>query len=520
MGTYSFRDIVDHTNYPIPTPSEAISLDGSHLDGVLEGYLTLSVSGRESLEYNIEADDMAAGVDGENYRSKRLPAREITCNFYLEAPDAITFAARYRKLKNLLQGENRKISFDDEPNLYYVGTIEAMDKPTEGLLSITSNFTFYCADPHAMSNVKAENTVFSWDGTNKIATVNLANKGTLPTFPLITINHKSENGYIGVVSENGVLEIGNKQEVDGTTQTKSETFLSAHSQADFGALKKSTMSGSPQPIPVITNGTLAWQTDGIRLTNSGTGNTTWHGGALEYDIPADSAGHTGAANFYSSFQLYCSSKAYQLGIFQLWFCDVNNLPICGYEVMKNVQTNTQAHSKFWVGNGKDNNVSLFKQNDFDINDNQMFTSSTGWADVTKEGADISFYWYGSKYKTTVPAIAGMECRKVYVVIGQWQYANNTVDHLMDNLSLKAFTFSKTNEAYYRDVPNRYAAGSNMVIDMGAGKVFYNGIAANDQLVVGSEFFGIPPGTSTLALYFSSFMQTAPAIDINWTERYL
>lgn len=500
-----------------------ITFNGKALSSYIDGITTID-RGIGSGWTNTLQDQPFQGAD---FIYQKTNSKKITVDFLIYGSQDV-IAQRRRQLAAVLDtGKPSPLIFSDEPNLCYQAVVDGDQSIEWDFKKATGTITFLVPSGIAESTLEASiksgvsgnygSVVNNSDGS---VTTNLINNGSVDAFPLITIKNTAENGYVGIVSENGVLEIGNKQEVDGATQTKSETFLSAHAQADFGALKKSTMTGSPQPVPVITNGTLAWQTDGIRLTNSGTGNTTWHGGALEYDIPADSNKHVGAASFYSSFQLYCSAKSYQLGIFQLWFCNANNLPICGYEVMKNVQTNTQAHSKFWVGNGKDNNVSLFKQNDFDINNNQMFTSGTGWADVTKEGADISFYWYGSKYKVNVPAVASMECCKVYVVMGQWQYANNTVDHLMDNLSLKAFTFSKTNEAYYRDVPNRYAVGDTLTIDTGSGKIFHNGIAANDQLVVGSEFFGIPPNSSTLEFYFSTFMKTAPTLEIDWKERYL
>ncbi|MCK9343756.1 MAG: hypothetical protein M0P33_07590, partial [Massilibacteroides sp.] len=65
---------------------EAISLDGTYIEDAVEGYRTLSVSGRESLAYTITDDDRPVGTDGMEYYGKRQQSRTITVQFELSAP--------------------------------------------------------------------------------------------------------------------------------------------------------------------------------------------------------------------------------------------------------------------------------------------------------------------------------------------------------------------------------------------------------------------------------------------------
>ncbi|MEG2649452.1 MAG: hypothetical protein RSA63_01115, partial [Eubacterium sp.] len=120
---YEFRDIADTGTAPTYSSPEAISLDGTTIEDAVEGYRTLSVSGRESLAYTITDEDRPVGTDGMEYYGKRQQSRTITVRFELSAPSASIFMARYRKLKDFCKGEGRKLRFADEPNAHYTGTL-------------------------------------------------------------------------------------------------------------------------------------------------------------------------------------------------------------------------------------------------------------------------------------------------------------------------------------------------------------------------------------------------------------
>ena len=149
MSSYAFHDTISGS-VTHSIGSEAMSLDGEYIENHIAGYRTLSVSGRESLEYDISDDDRRS--DGQNYYYKRLPARILTIRFQLIAADAESFMAQFRELKNFCKGESRVIRFADEPNAHYTGTLEKLEAPDPGRLSITTTMTFYCADPYLVAD--------------------------------------------------------------------------------------------------------------------------------------------------------------------------------------------------------------------------------------------------------------------------------------------------------------------------------------------------------------------------------
>ena len=82
---YEFIDTNEHTS-TTPLPVEAVSLNGTYLENIIEGYRTLYVKGRESL--GTELNTFSVGVaDGETFKNRRYPSRVLTIGFQLLCPD-------------------------------------------------------------------------------------------------------------------------------------------------------------------------------------------------------------------------------------------------------------------------------------------------------------------------------------------------------------------------------------------------------------------------------------------------
>lgn len=53
----------------------------------------------------------------------------------------------------------------------------------------------------------------------------MTNNGNTDAFPIITIKHGTENGYLGLVNQTGIFEAGSREETDRETVNKSEILL-------------------------------------------------------------------------------------------------------------------------------------------------------------------------------------------------------------------------------------------------------------------------------------------------------
>lgn len=363
------------------------------------------------------------------------------------------------------------------------------------------------------------------DGSTKVI---INNKGSLETFPKIKVTNVHENGYLGFVNPNGILEFGKRDEADGETVPESEVLYTTDSDLQFSDFVDASGKVNPQIASVggtcDTTGEIGYLKDGLRLITQSTATDSTHrGGMLSLDIPPDSNGEKGSVNFYAWFNIFVHAlQNGQTGLLQIMFTDSNDKFVAGYGIVKSDKTGNTGAAKFWVGGDhpKEYKSITFTTNDGeqtkDPNNNTMFNSKKGSADFVKQGASLGFYWKGSRQTINVPELENVPIERVYIFIGNFTNSNK----FLGELSLRRFWCRKDKVDVWHDLPNRYQAGSVMELDMENGKITKDGISSNNELVTGSEFISLPSGETELDIYQSSWNTTPPQIEIQWKERYL
>lgn len=505
--------------------AEALSLDGEYIENNVPGYRTLTVSGRESLEYAVTDADRPIGTDGMEYYGKRQLSRTLTVRYQLTANSAYDFMTRYRQLKNFVKGENRKIRFLDEPNAHYTGTLLTMDPPEAGRLSVVSEMSFYCADPYLVSDLVTTTTATVENG-KLVAHVDNDSSGDV--YPTYRIKHNGENGYIGIVHKGGAFEMGNIEEADTTPYKQSETLFNTASDGFAGFVD---YTGTyPQNSGIICNGSLKvanvhkvdpnvqdYQT--LWLDSKGSSSGEVFGGCKRLELPADSNGEVGAVNFYLWFQVQFMTGALgQTGLIQIILADPNNAFLCGFGVTKTDATGNTANAIFWTGKNTDPNAGEYKQFSFQptVYPNQNAFRHNGYEDILKEGSKLRFYYWGGYHSIDVPALANKKVRYVYVYIGQYAGRSNypTV------VNVGKISGTKNYVTKQRDVPNRYPALSEAVVNCEDDTITVNGLPRNEELITGSDFHALPPGETDVEFYMSSWCNPLPDITVEFRKRWL
>ena len=113
---YAFVDTVESGGGDALLPSEALKFNGEYLEQRIRGYRTLSVSGREML--NAELEELAVGSkNGSEYLYKRYPPRDITVQFQITASSASMLQERFNELNKILDVENAVLVFRDEQEI-------------------------------------------------------------------------------------------------------------------------------------------------------------------------------------------------------------------------------------------------------------------------------------------------------------------------------------------------------------------------------------------------------------------
>jgi predicted phage tail component-like protein len=499
---YAFKDITDHTVESTQKLSEALSIDGKYVEDNVEGYRTLSVSGRESLEYDATADDRPVGIDGMEYYGKRQKSRTLKIKFELQASSADIFMARYRALKNFCKGPDRLLRFADEPNAHYTGTLLTIDEPDEGSINVVSEMSFYCPDPYLVSDItETVSAALNADG-KLVATINNDSSGNI--YPVYKIVHSKENGYIGIVHAGGAFEMGNREEADKTAYARSETLVPTF-EAYTGT--------NPQNTALPLNGSLTQGSDGwYALNNVGSG-AGWHGGCYRAKLPADSSGVIGAKNFYMWWESkFMTGLMGQTGFQQVLLSDENDAFIGGFGIIKPDNVGNTANVIFWVpGYNEYKNIAFTPS----VYDENAF-NGRGAEDILKEGSRLRFYYYGGYHSIDVPAIADKKVTYIYLIIG----ALGTLTNLITVNRIGRISVVKNNVEKWKDVPNRYPAGSIVTVDTGTDAITVNGLPRNDELITGSNFYALPPGKTDVEFYTSSWCTEKPTVTVEYKKRWL
>lgn len=495
---------------------EAISLDGVYIEDAVEGYKTLSVSGRESLEYSVSDEDRPIGMDGMEYYGKRQAGRTIIIRYKLEAYTARNFIARYRKLKAFCSGDNHKLRFADEPNAHYTGTLSRIDSPDSGCLSVVGEIEFYCADPYLESDLITTVQAKMEEG-KLVAHVN--NDGSGSVYPVYRIKHKAENGYIGIVHTGGAFEMGNIEEADGSTYQQSESLASLE---DFIALSDDHGTNFMHPSHVmngsltaeIINGSTCLRLNAIEDEDTG----KWCGGMRTLALPADSEGVYGAKNFYCYLNHWFETGLMgQTAEQSIAFLTADNKVICGYSLFKADMTGNTACLEMWA-NGKVLRSIAFAPSYLD--NQNPFNHGRGHSDIRKEGDKVTFFWFGSYLSFSVPEIKEMACNKIQIALTQYAGRGLGNRYVTRNY-LRSSDYRKLNVDKWKDEPNRYPNTSEVVVNCEEDSITVNGLPRNDEMVTGSAFYPLPPGETTdIEFYVSSWCKEPPEITVEYRKRWL
>lgn len=489
-------------------PSEALKIDGKYLEGLIDGYQTLTVDGRESIDQDL---DVAAKLflPGDEYFGRRQKSRTITIKFRLKASSAVELQSKIDKLKGLVSFEDKQISFEDDPNKSYIATLKTFEDPPPGKLTVVGSFTLYCKDPRKLAVITQPVTFRKI--SNYQYEVEINNQGTVPVAVDYRIKLKKESGYIGIVSEYGAMEFGNPTEVDGEHYQASKTLLNTSDFSEFQTVHTANAENGNK----ATNGTLqVAQLNGcnfLRIKDFGNG-ISYKGGMFEHNFSE------GAKNWYCYFnEVFWAGLMGQTAASAINIVGANNILIASYIVEKFDASGNLAYATFRVGDGTAGVTPgrLWMQIPFTsshLDQDNPFNMLRGHSDFLKEEDQIHFYWWGSRKVLRVPELRDVEAKKMQIYIGQ--YANrNTVagsDDMVTHVGYRNVLFNKNNVTFYKDVPNRYPAGSEIIVSGKEGRFYRDGMKMPQEEVWGTDYFKVPPGKTKVQLIVSSFSEIESA----------
>lgn len=507
---YAFVDTVNSGIVGTNLPTEAMSYNGVYLENEIDGYRTLSVTGRELMESEV-TDQEIDGMDGSYYRYKTTPARTITVKYQFRARGSREYREAYNKMNKLLSGEQVKVIFNDESDKYFIGTKTSNTQVDGGSNNVIGEIEIYCSDPHKYSTTEKEFNAI--DGV-----LNIVNEGTVPVSIDYDVQTTSETGYIGLVSEEGIMQYGKVEELDGESYEKSEWLASIK---DFYNCNDDIGGTDVMHPSYGTNGTLIEHTwfgnKFIGLGSAGTKKGNANGGLRTLVLPADSSGDTsGAKNFYCWFHLcFYAGLMGQTGEMCINFLTEDNKLICGCNWYKTDSVGNTGHYQV-LANGI-----VVKEWEFTTSHLQAqnpFYYEWGSCDVLKEGANIRFFFWARYYNFYIPEIENMKCAKIQIAVKQW--GDRGGNKFMSMIGFDVIDFEKMNVEKWKDIPNRYPTGTNITIDGKSSHVYVNGMTRPEDEVLGTQYFKAPVGASEVKVTCSEWTKSQPIVKAKIREAWL
>lgn len=482
-----------------------IKYDGITINDQIRGFKVKSVTGRELLGAEIKERERSV-LPGADFISRNYPTRDIEVAFQIQAPTEEAYRIRFNKLNALLNKKEAQIIFSDEVDKYFIASTADMD---------SNQITFHCSDPLKYSTVIKSFPATVEDG---VLTAKIINNGTVEVPIDYTIHMNHENGYVGIVSENGAMQYGKKEEADGKIVQKSECLLDMN---DFFNAPNDGSTGIDYMHPNYdATGTLAvvnwwneqWLSFGSAGPNPGQAMT---GGQRTLTVPADSNGHRGAKNFYSYFFVVMwAGLMGQVGEFNINWLTSDNKQIAGVNWYKQDLNGNTANYELW-SNGKI--LKSYSYQSSHETDKNPWWRTNGHCDVMKTGKKLRFYWWGSYPTFEIPEIENWECAKVSMAFKcHPTYRNRLVTHM----GIKNFSLYKNNVNHYVDVPNRFSGNQDMIVKGNEGKMYFRGMPRPQDEMTGTKYFLAKPGVNKVEFYHSSFSSPAPTITAEIREAWL
>lgn len=434
----------------------------------------------------------------------------------------VTLISTYglNELKTMLNKSSTvRFVFSDDKDWYWDGILDT-SKINSSYLGADISLEILVPDgiKHAI-NPKGPYT--ATQGADGRYSVTLVNEGNVNAPITMTATMNAENGYIGMYTDYGVTQIGNKEEDDTEEYTQATTILNTTNFSEFtrytGTNPENAQKGNTGTASIVNE----YGTNFFHLSNAGTNNGKWHGASYVYNFPADGTGHVGAKNVYCYFNaVFWASLMGQTAYLQVSFTDANNRFVMGYDIYKN---DTKGNTALWVALAGDGSggIKVLKTNAFHtshLDKDNPFNYPRGHSDIYKNGAKLRYYWFGSYPEFTVPELKDVEITKCY--INFYQYGARSGNQLMRYFDLRRMMIRNDSAESIRDIKNRYQPETTVKMTGADSKVYVNGLPKLTEKVDGSNLFTIPPGETTIYFQCSDWCTMPPTYKIEFQEASL
>lgn len=154
---YGYSKLEKHNDIVAIEPSDNMSINGTPVNEIVDGYRQLSVSGRGLIGQEVKTTSIA-GRRGVWIEEISEPSRVLEIKYQLEAKTSEELREKFDKLNLFLRTTNSsnllEVTFKDEPNFTYFAIFSGADNFEENSKSIVSRFSLLVPDGYKKSRLK------------------------------------------------------------------------------------------------------------------------------------------------------------------------------------------------------------------------------------------------------------------------------------------------------------------------------------------------------------------------------
>lgn len=276
-----------------PLAACAMRINDNYIEETIPAYRTLEVSGRHDL--SAEVDSYTTSADGAVYLGRRETSRTLRVRFAVKTDTTAELHEALGKVKAVLNDEEMRIIFADEPEVYYVGTrteimLDAF-QPTTAMGTIS----IFCADPYKYSVMEYE------EKADSSGVITISYGGSVPAAPRIIAKAAGEaTGYIFTTDDGAQITAGKIFNSDGSGVAAPDVLDSIDFR-DSGAAQAPNWGEATEAYDQSYSlaGEISYsQAIGAYPSNFGSG-SGWHGPGVLLDVPT-----TGVRSFVLKLKLF------------------------------------------------------------------------------------------------------------------------------------------------------------------------------------------------------------------------
>ncbi|MGG0516639.1 distal tail protein Dit [Bacillus pseudomycoides] len=485
-------------------------------NGTKRDYLYIMMGFNRAAWAPIERDILTApGRPGGYYLQTNTKVRVIEVPVIIKAKDQADLQKKKEDLANwLIQEEPKELIFDDEADRTYMALLDGETDLEELIFRGKGTLRFVCPMPYKLGATQVKD--FALDTTGTDLKVDIANKGTVDSNPIVEINVMDKSPYIDVWNGNEYFRLG--------YPTGPKTKLVAQEARVIWDKMDDLSQWSAHTGPL---GSLFEGSGKMRIAGNGHGflpetygavkENTWYGPILKRSLPPG-----GATDFKVDMRLSFDSISYdRMGTIMLFLLNDNDEIVAQLGMKDEYYSHAITKAYTTINDGPDERTLI----DDTGRTNESFTDFRGHVMLTRERnvwtAYSALYKKGTyqDYETIIetwrdtnnsnPATAAVVTK---VAVGVFKYGDyNPLDEtFIEDLKVyKKFSVPVDATPYIVD------QGDSIVIDTERALVTINGKNAISIKDLFSDFPVIKRGANEVIVR----PKAIGTVKITYMERY-